>query len=72
VTRAELLEKITTFSLSAESLAEDLVSGDFRSIFQGQGIEFEEVRTYQIGDDIRTIDWNVSARFGHPYVKLYR
>ncbi len=72
MTRAELLEKITTFSLSAESLAEDLVSGDFRSIFQGQGIEFEEVRTYQIGDDIRTIDWNVSARFGHPYVKLYR
>lgn len=72
MTRTELLEKISTFSLSAESLAEDLVSGDFRSIFRGQGIEFEEVRTYQIGDDIRTIDWNVSARFGHPYVKLYR
>lgn len=70
--RAELLEKISTFSLAAESLAEDLVSGDFRSIFRGQGIEFEEVRTYQIGDDIRSIDWNVSARFGHPYVKLYR
>ncbi len=69
---AELLEKISTFSLAAESLAEDLVSGDFRSIFRGQGIEFEEVRTYQIGDDIRSIDWNVSARFGHPYVKLYR
>jgi len=72
VTRAELLEKISTFSLSAESLAEDLISGDFRSIFRGQGIEFEEVRTYQVGDDIRSIDWNVSARFGHPYVKLYR
>lgn len=70
--RTELLEKISTFSLSAVSLAEDLVSGDFRSIFRGQGIEFEEVRTYQVGDDIRTIDWNVSARFAHPYVKLYR
>lgn len=72
MTRAELLEKISTFSLSAESLAEDLVSGNFRSLFKGQGIEFEEVRTYQIGDDIRSIDWNVSARFSHPYVKLYR
>jgi uncharacterized protein (DUF58 family) len=66
------LRKINTFSLVAGGLAEDLLSGDFRSIFKGQGIEFDEVRRYETGDDIRAIDWNVSARFGTPYVKMYR
>jgi uncharacterized protein (DUF58 family) len=49
-----------------------MLSGDFRSVFRGNGIEFEEVRRYEQGDDIRFIDRNVSARFGTPYVKLYR
>jgi uncharacterized protein (DUF58 family) len=49
-----------------------MLSGDFRSMFKGQGIEFDEVRRYERGDDVRSIDWNVSARFGTPYVKLYR
>jgi uncharacterized protein (DUF58 family) len=70
--RHELLRKITTFPLAARGLAEDLLSGDFRSVFKGQGIEFDEVRHYEPGDDVRSIDWNVSARFGTPYVKMYR
>jgi uncharacterized protein (DUF58 family) len=70
--RYELLRKITTFPLAARGLAEDLLSGDFRSVFKGQGIEFDEVRHYERGDDVRSIDWNVSARFGTPYVKMYR
>jgi uncharacterized protein (DUF58 family) len=70
--RHELLQKITAFPLIATVLAEDLLSGDFRSIFRGQGIEADEVRRYEIGDDVRSIDWNVSARFGTPYVKMYR
>jgi uncharacterized protein (DUF58 family) len=72
VDRHELLSKITTFPLLSGGLAEDLLSGDYRSIFKGQGIEFDEVRHYERGDDIRSIDWNVSARFGTPYVKMYR
>jgi uncharacterized protein (DUF58 family) len=70
--RRELLEKISTFPIIAQGLAEDLLAGDFRSVFRGQGIEFDEVRRYERGDDIRSIDWNVSARFGTPYVKQYR
>lgn len=70
--RSELLHRINTFPLVAATLADDLLSGDFRSVFRGNGIEFEEVRRYEQGDDIRFIDRNVSARFGTPYVKLYR
>lgn len=68
----ELLRKITTFPLIAVSLAEELLAGDFRSVFKGQGIEFDEVRHYERGDDVRSIDWNASARFGAPFVKIYR
>ncbi|MDR3334629.1 MAG: DUF58 domain-containing protein [Treponema sp.] len=70
--RYELLKRIATFPLLAPSLAEGLLAGDLRSVFKGQGIEADEVRHYELGDDIRSIDWNVSARFGTPYVKLYR
>ncbi|MDR2619340.1 MAG: DUF58 domain-containing protein [Treponema sp.] len=70
--RRELLAKIAAFPLFAGVLAEDLLSGNYRSIFKGQGIEFDEVRHYEPGDDVRSIDWNVSARFGTPYVKMYR
>jgi uncharacterized protein (DUF58 family) len=70
--RRELLRRIATFPLLARGLAEDLLSGDFRSVFKGQGIEFDEVRRYEPGDDARSIDWNVSARFGAAYSKLYR
>ena len=70
--RHELLNRITTFPLLARALAEDLLSGDYRAIFRGEGIEFDEVRRYEMGDDVRSIDRNVSARFGTPYVKMYR
>jgi uncharacterized protein (DUF58 family) len=72
VTRRELLARIATFPLVTDELADDLLSGDFRSVFRGQGIEFDEVRHYELGDDVRSIDWNVSARFGSPYVKMFR
>ncbi|MDY6880705.1 MAG: DUF58 domain-containing protein [Desulfatiglans sp.] len=67
----ELLKKIQRFHFKTRRLANDLFSGQYESAFRGRGIEFAEVREYQIGDDIRSIDWNVSARFGHPFVKLY-
>jgi uncharacterized protein (DUF58 family) len=70
--KSKLLEKITVFPIVARGLAEDLRSGAYRSVFRGNGIEFDEVRDYREGDDIRAIDRNVSARFGRPYVKLYR
>jgi uncharacterized protein (DUF58 family) len=70
--RSELLRRIKTFPLITSTLATGLLSGDFRSVFRGNGIEFEEVRRYEQGDDIRLIDRNVSARFDTPYVKLYR
>jgi uncharacterized protein (DUF58 family) len=72
VDRRELFRRISVFPLTARGLAEDLLSGDFRSVFKGEGMEFDEVRLYEMGDDVRSIDWNVSARFGRPYVKMYR
>jgi uncharacterized protein (DUF58 family) len=72
MTKYELLRKITAFPIVASVLAEDLLAGGFRSVFRGQGIEADEVRRYEMGDDVRSIDWNVSARFGTPYVKMYR
>jgi len=70
--RAGLLSKIAPFPLLANRLSADLLAGNYRSVFRGQGIEFDEVRRYEAEDDARSIDWNVSARFGVPYVKLYR
>lgn len=70
--RAELLSKIALFPLHARGLAEEILAGDYGSVFKGQGIEFDEVRHYQAGDDIRSVDWNASARFGAPFVKMYR
>jgi uncharacterized protein (DUF58 family) len=67
----ELLKKIQGFHFRTRFLANDLFAGQYESAFKGQGIEFAEVREYQPGDDIRTIDWNVSARFGHPFVKVF-
>jgi uncharacterized protein (DUF58 family) len=70
--RHELFRKITSLPPIAASLAEDLLAGDFSSVFKGQGMEFDEIRRYERGDDVRSIDWNASARFGVPFVKLYR
>jgi uncharacterized protein (DUF58 family) len=68
----KLLQKIRAIPIYAESLTEQLLAGNFNSVFRGQGIEFEEVRPYHPGDDIRTIDRNTSAKFGKPFIKLYR
>jgi uncharacterized protein (DUF58 family) len=52
-------------------MVNQIFSGEYHSVFKGRGMEFSEVREYQVGDDIRSIDWNVSARFGHPFVKIF-
>jgi uncharacterized protein (DUF58 family) len=66
-----LFKKIQKFHFTTKRLANDLFAGQYESAFKGRGMEFAEVREYQIGDDIRTIDWNVSARFGRPFVKVF-
>ena len=67
----EVLKKIQRFHFKTRRLASDMFAGQYESAFKGRGIEFAEVREYQPGDDIRTIDWNVSARFGRPFVKVF-
>ena len=67
----DVFKKIQKFHFKTRRLANDLFAGQYTSAFKGRGIEFAEVREYQPGDDIRTIDWNVSARFGHPFVKVF-
>ena len=66
-----LVKKASFLRIQARSLAENMKSGNFRSLYRGQGIEFSGVRDYIRGDDIRSIDWNVTARMGRPYVKLF-
>lgn len=67
----EVLKQVKGIELRTRALVNTLFTGEYRSVFRGQGIEFAEVRAYQEGDDFRSIDWNVSARFGHPFVKSY-
>ncbi len=66
-----LLEQARRIEIATRDLVRDLVAGDFASIFRGRGVEFTEVREYLPGDDVRTIDWNVTARLGTPYVKRF-
>ncbi len=68
----DLLKKVRRIELRTSRLVDDVLAGGYHSAFKGRGMEFEEVRLYQIGDDVRTIDWNVSARYGEPFIKLYR
>jgi uncharacterized protein (DUF58 family) len=68
---AEVLKQVKGIELRARNLVNTLFGGEYRSVFRGQGIEFAEVRAYQQGDDFRAIDWNVSARMGHPFVKTF-
>ncbi len=67
----DVLKKIQHFHFRTKRLANDVFTGQYVSAFKGRGMEFSEVRAYQPGDDIRDIDWNVSARFGHPFVKVF-
>ena len=68
----ELIKKIRRIELRTSRIVDEMLAGQYHSIFKGRGIEFEEVRPYQIGDDIRAIDWNVTARAGEPFIKLFR
>src|SRR5438105_7343682 len=67
----EVLRQVRRLQLRARRAVEDPLGGAYRSVFKGVGIAFEEVREYQAGDDIRAIDWNVTARMGHPFVKRF-
>jgi uncharacterized protein (DUF58 family) len=67
----DIFRKIRRIEIVTKQLVSDLFSGEYHSVFKGQGMEFEEVRAYQPGDDVRMIDWNVTARMGAPYVKRY-
>jgi uncharacterized protein (DUF58 family) len=68
----EYLKKIRRIEIRTNRMAQNLLSGAYHSVFKGRGMDFEEVREYQPGDDIRTIDWNVTARTGSPHIKKYR
>ncbi len=67
----ELLKKVRQIEIKTRGLVNQVFSGEYHSVFKGRGMEFSEVREYQYGDDIRSIDWNVSARFNHPFVKIF-
>lgn len=68
---SELLKKVRKIEIKARGLTRQIFAGEYHSAFKGRGISFSEVREYQYGDDIRSIDWNVTARFNHPYVKVF-
>jgi uncharacterized protein (DUF58 family) len=68
----EIMQKIRRIQIRTSHVVDDMLGGQYHSAFKGRGVEFEEVRPYQIGDDVRTIDWNVTARYDEPFVKLFR
>ena len=67
----ELMAKVGKIRILTNKLIDDQLSGDYHSTFKGQGVEFDEVRPYLVGDDVRTIDWNVTAKTGIPYIKRF-
>lgn len=68
---AELLKKVRKIEIKTRGLSNQIFSGEYHSAFKGRGMTFSEVREYQPGDDIRAIDWNVTARFNHPFIKVF-
>jgi uncharacterized protein (DUF58 family) len=68
---SELLKKVRKIEIKSRGLSKNIFAGEYHSAFKGRGMTFSEVREYQFGDDIRSIDWNVTARFGHPYIKVF-
>jgi len=68
---AELIKKVRKIEIRTRALSQQIFSGQYHSAFKGRGMAFSEVREYQYGDDIRNIDWNVTARFNHPYIKIF-
>ncbi len=68
---AELLKRVRKIEIKSRKLTKNIFAGEYHSAFKGKGMAFAEVREYQYGDDIRNIDWNVTARFNHPYIKIF-
>ncbi|HRW63333.1 MAG TPA: DUF58 domain-containing protein [Bacteroidales bacterium] len=68
---SELLKKVRKIEIKTRGLSKNIFAGEYHSAFKGRGMAFSEVREYQYGDDIRSIDWNVTARFNHPYIKVF-
>src|SRR6476661_2050183 len=71
LTIKEILKKVRQLEIKSKQLTTNLFSGEYHSAFKGKGMSFKEVREYAAGDDVRFIDWNVSARLGHPYSKVF-
>jgi uncharacterized protein (DUF58 family) len=71
VEASELLKKVRKIEIKTKGLSRNIFAGEYHSAFKGRGMAFSEVREYQFGDDIRNIDWNVTARYGHPFVKIF-
>ena len=67
----EILKKVNLIEIQTRNIVNNLFAGEYHSVFKGQGMEFAEVREYTHGDDVRSIDWNVTARTGHPFVKVF-
>ena len=67
----EIIKKVRRIEIKARGLSQQMFSGEYHSAFKGRGMAFSEVREYQYGDDVRNIDWNVTARLAHPYVKIF-
>ena len=67
----QILKKVRKFDIRTKNLVDGLMQGSYLSAFKGRGIEFSDVREYVPGDDIRSIDWHVSARMGQPYIKEF-
>ncbi|MCK4922620.1 MAG: DUF58 domain-containing protein, partial [Bacteroidales bacterium] len=68
---SELLKKVRTIEIKTRGLTRQVFAGEYHSAFKGRGVTFSEVREYLYGDDIRNIDWNVTARYSNPYIKIY-
>jgi uncharacterized protein (DUF58 family) len=71
LTTAEILKKVKELEIKSKKVTQHLFTGEYHSAFKGRGMSFREVREYYAGDDVRFIDWNVSARFSHPFTKLF-
>ena len=68
---SELLKKVRQIEIKTRGISRNIFAGEYHSAFKGRGMAFSEVREYQFGDDVRNIDWNVTARYGHPYIKIF-
>ncbi|MBD5297273.1 MAG: DUF58 domain-containing protein, partial [Bacteroides sp.] len=67
----DLIKKVRKIEIKTRGLSQNIFAGEYHSAFKGRGMMFSEVREYQYGDDIRDIDWNVTARQNHPFIKVY-